>query len=147
MPSTRLLNVKIKSLPCFEKDGMIWVWPGNEPPTAMLPSLLPPSGFEIHAEVFLDYINPLYVSRTEKKQNYDEVFFCKVLSSYVVTLCMLQIVIELPVEHGLLLDNLLDLAHAPFTHTSTFAKGWSVPRLVFFKFHFIYFDVLMVRVK
>jgi chlorophyllide a oxygenase len=35
---------------------------------------------------------------------------------------------ELPVEHGLLLDNLLDLAHAPFTHTSTFAKGWSVPR-------------------
>lgn len=34
-------------------------------------------------------------------------------------------------EHGLLLDNLLDLAHAPFTHTSTFAKGWSVPRLFF----------------
>lgn len=41
----------------------------------------------------------------------------------------MQIVMELPVEHGLLLDNLLDLAHAPFTHTSTFAKGWSVPRL------------------
>lgn len=38
---------------------------------------------------------------------------------------------ELPIEHGLLLDNLLDLAHAPFTHTSTFAKGWSVPRSVF----------------
>lgn len=38
---------------------------------------------------------------------------------------------ELPVEHGLLLDNLLDLAHAPFTHTSTFAKGWSVPRYGF----------------
>lgn len=37
---------------------------------------------------------------------------------------------DLPVEHGLLLDNLLDLAHAPFTHTSTFAKGWSVPRFV-----------------
>ena len=41
---------------------------------------------------------------------------------------ILQLVIEIPVEHGLLLDNLLDLAHAPFTHTSTFAKGWSVPR-------------------
>jgi len=38
---------------------------------------------------------------------------------------------ELPVEHGLLLDNLLDLAHAPFTHTSTFAKGWSVPRYIY----------------
>ncbi|KAM3238585.1 chlorophyllide a oxygenase, chloroplastic-like [Capsicum annuum] len=89
MPSTRLLNVKIKALPCFEQEGMIWIWPGNDPPAATLPSLLPPSGFQIHAEI----------------------------------------VMELPVEHGLLLDNLLDLAHAPFTHTSTFAKGWSVPRL------------------
>lgn len=43
-----------------------------------------------------------------------------------------QIVIELPVEHGLLMENLLDLAHAPFTHTSTFAKGWPVPSLVKF---------------
>lgn len=34
---------------------------------------------------------------------------------------------DVPVEHGLLLENLLDLAHAPFTHTSTFAKGWPVP--------------------
>ncbi|XP_022939101.1 chlorophyllide a oxygenase, chloroplastic-like [Cucurbita moschata] len=92
MPSTRLQNVKIKSLPCFEKEGMIWVWPGNDPPAANLPSLQPPPGFQIHAEL----------------------------------------VIEIPVEHGLLLDNLLDLAHAPFTHTSTFAKGWSVPSLVKF---------------
>jgi len=41
-----------------------------------------------------------------------------------------EIVLEVPVEHGLLLENLLDLAHAPFTHTSTFAKGWPVPDLV-----------------
>ena len=26
-------------------------------------------------------------------------------------------------EHGLLIENLLDLAHAPFTHTATFARG------------------------
>ena len=38
-----------------------------------------------------------------------------------------ELVLEVPVEHGLLLENLLDLAHAPFTHTSTFAKGWPVP--------------------
>ena len=31
------------------------------------------------------------------------------------------------------LQNLLDLAHAPFTHTSTFAKGWPVPDVVRFK--------------
>ena len=35
-------------------------------------------------------------------------------------------------EHGLLLENLLDLAHAPFTHTSTFAKGWPIPDIVRF---------------
>ncbi|KAK9743483.1 hypothetical protein RND81_03G242400 [Saponaria officinalis] len=92
MPSTRLLDVRIKSLPCFEQEGMIWIWPGNEPPAASLPSLQPPQGFVIHAEI----------------------------------------VMELPIEHGLLLDNLLDLAHAPFTHTSTFAKGWSVPSFVKF---------------
>ncbi|XP_022875886.1 chlorophyllide a oxygenase, chloroplastic-like [Olea europaea var. sylvestris] len=92
MPSTRLLNIKIRALPCLEQEGMIWIWPGDDPPTANLPSLLPPSEFQIHAEI----------------------------------------VMELPVEHGLLLDNLLDLAHAPFTHTSTFAKGWSVPSLVKF---------------
>ncbi|WCJ42769.1 Chlorophyllide a oxygenase chloroplastic [Euphorbia peplus] len=92
MPSTKLLNVKINSLPCFEQEGMIWVWPGSDAPEAKIPSLQPPPGFQIHAEI----------------------------------------VMELPVEHGLLLDNLLDLAHAPFTHTSTFAKGWTVPSLVKF---------------
>lgn len=30
-------------------------------------------------------------------------------------------------------QNLLDLAHAPFTHTGTFARGWPVPDAV--KFH------------
>ncbi|KAL5704379.1 chlorophyllide a oxygenase [Ranunculus cassubicifolius] len=92
MPSTQMRNVKIKSIPCYEQEGMIWIWPGDDPPAATIPSLLPPPGFLIHAEI----------------------------------------VMELPVEHGLLLDNLLDLAHAPFTHTSTFAKGWSVPSMVKF---------------
>ncbi|NP_001142071.2 Chlorophyllide a oxygenase, chloroplastic [Zea mays] len=92
MPSTKMLDVRIQSLPCFEQEGMVWIWPGDDPPKATIPSLLPPSGFTVHAEI----------------------------------------VMELPVEHGLLLDNLLDLAHAPFTHTSTFAKGWSVPSLVKF---------------
>ncbi|XP_076919856.1 chlorophyllide a oxygenase, chloroplastic-like [Bidens hawaiensis] len=92
MPSKKFVNVKIKSLPCIEHERMIWIWPGNEPSSPIIPSLQPPPGFQIHAEI----------------------------------------VMELPVEHGLLLDNLLDLAHAPFTHTSTFAKGWSVPSFVKF---------------
>ncbi|KAL4419930.1 hypothetical protein ABPG75_007028 [Micractinium tetrahymenae] len=43
-----------------------------------------------------------------------------------------ELVLEVSVEHGLLLENLLDLAHAPFTHTTTFAKGWPVPDVVRF---------------
>ena len=31
------------------------------------------------------------------------------------------------------MENLLDLAHAPFTHTSTFAKGWPIPDAVKFQ--------------
>ncbi|CAN6440446.1 unnamed protein product [Victoria cruziana] len=92
MPSARLLDVRIRSLLCSEQDGFVWIWPGDAPPAATLPSLKPPPGFVIHA----------------------------------------QITMEIPIEHGLLIDNLLDLAHAPFTHTSTFAKGWSVPSLVKF---------------
>lgn len=92
MPSTKFVNVSIRALPCVEKDGMIWIWPGNEIPEANLPSLVPPPGFTTHSEIVLD----------------------------------------LPVEHGLLMENLLDLAHAPFTHTTTFARGWPVPSLVKF---------------
>uniref|UniRef100_A0A061RD87 Chlorophyllide a oxygenase n=1 Tax=Tetraselmis sp. GSL018 TaxID=582737 RepID=A0A061RD87_9CHLO len=44
-----------------------------------------------------------------------------------------ELVLEVPVEHGLLVENLLDLAHAPFTHTSTFARGWPVPDAVKFR--------------
>lgn len=44
-----------------------------------------------------------------------------------------EITVDVPVEHGLLMENLLDLAHAPFTHVSTFARGWPVPDAV--KFH------------
>lgn len=43
-----------------------------------------------------------------------------------------EIEVEVPVEHGLLIENLLDLAHAPFTHTSTFARGWPIPDIVKF---------------
>ena len=121
MPSTRLQDVRIKSLPCFEQEGMIWIWPGNDPPTAALPSLQPPQGFVVHAEVRCLYC---YCAEEHSRVAVLEIFHLK----YLVEKC--QIVMELPVEHGLLLDNLLDLAHAPFTHTSTFAKGWSVPRLV-----------------
>ena len=93
MPSCKTLKASVAHLPCEEADGLIWVWPGSEPPKPLPDqSFRLPNGFKIHAELAMD----------------------------------------LPVEHGLLLENLLDLAHAPFTHTGTFARGWAPPELVRF---------------
>lgn len=44
-------GVTVSSLACVERDGFVWVWPGN-----LLPSELPtygaaPSGFDVHAEI------------------------------------------------------------------------------------------------
>jgi len=44
-----------------------------------------------------------------------------------------ELTMDVPVDSTLLLENLLDLAHAPFTHTSTFARGWPVPDAVTFR--------------
>lgn len=94
MPSTIFCKgVKVSALPCVEKDGFIWVWPGLGVPPQVPEFTMPPKGFVIHSELML----------------------------------------EVPVEHGLLIENLLDLAHAPFTHTTTFARGWPIPDFV--KFH------------
>ncbi|KAF8065639.1 hypothetical protein HT031_003240 [Scenedesmus sp. PABB004] len=94
MPSTLLCrNVAVAALPCVEKDGFIWVWPGEGVPPEVPATAAPPPGYVVHAEIQL----------------------------------------EVPVEHGLLIENLLDLAHAPFTHQATFAKDWPVPDAV--KFH------------
>lgn len=94
MPSTKhCRGVGVAALPTVEKDGFVWVWPGDAAPTQVPDFSKPPEGYQVHAEVM----------------------------------------VEVPVEHGLLMENLLDLAHAPFTHTSTFAKGWSVPDAVKFQ--------------
>ncbi|KAJ7540165.1 hypothetical protein O6H91_10G003600 [Diphasiastrum complanatum] len=94
IPSTKQINASVKSIPCIEKDGLVWIWPGINTPESTLPAALsPPEGYSIHAEIAL----------------------------------------EVDVEHSLLLENLLDLVHAPFTHTTTFAKGWPVYSSVQFK--------------
>ena len=55
MPSTHLLNHHIKSLPCVEQDGLIWVWHGTAIPDAPILSLVPPSRFNIHAQIFMEF--------------------------------------------------------------------------------------------
>eukprot|EP00803_Ostreobium_quekettii_P011564 evm.model.scf_130EXC.7 EVM.evm.TU.scf_130EXC.7 scf_130EXC:107232-111908(-) len=86
-------HLGVLSLPVAERDGLIWVWPGDAEPTEVPDYTLPPKEYGIHAEIE----------------------------------------VTVPVEHGLLLENLLDLAHAPFTHTTTFAKGWPIPDFVKFR--------------
>lgn len=85
----------VDALPCSEADGLIWIYPGDQPAPPILPTNVsePPRGFDIHAEV----------------------------------------VLEVPIEHAVLVQNLLDLAHAPFTHAATFARGWPVPEAAAFK--------------
>nr|BAQ33958.1 chlorophyllide a oxygenase [Bryopsis plumosa] len=93
MPSTvQCKGIRVASLPVAERDGFVWIWPGDDVPGEVPDFTPPPKGYSIHAEIE----------------------------------------VQVPVEHGLLLENLLDLAHAPFTHTSTFAKGWPVPDVVKF---------------
>ena len=51
MPSTvSCPNVGVSSMSCKEKDGFVLVWPGEGQEPAV-PSLAPPSGFDIHAEI------------------------------------------------------------------------------------------------
>ena len=51
MPSTiSCPNVGVSSMSCKEKDGFVLVWPGEGQEPAV-PSLAPPTGFDIHAEI------------------------------------------------------------------------------------------------
>ena len=51
MPSTRTSSVRVKSLPCVEKQGLVWVWPGKGEPDEVFPDTMPPSHYTVHAEV------------------------------------------------------------------------------------------------
>jgi chlorophyllide a oxygenase len=117
MPSTRFCRgVSVRSLPVVEANGFVWVWPGDKAAPvvgdgapewqSVAAAALPPPTTDTHSDG----------STTTRPY-----------------LLHAEIELEVPVEHGLLMENLLDLAHAPFTHTSTFAKGWPVPEAV--RFH------------
>ncbi len=121
---------------------LAWKWPSNSHHSLFTASSrIPNSCWGMHCnDIYIFYYHKCFLGSIffgtkyyleyKKHVNYACLIDSmkeRVISFYV---WIWQIVMELPVEHGLLLDNLLDLAHAPFTHTSTFAKGWSVPRFV-----------------
>ena len=146
----------MSALPCAEQDGFVWVWPGWEEPTLPLPAVSrPPEGYRIHAgapagpaaclpcPACLPTQMLAYLAEPPAKQPDSRTIAlastfnrpCPSSHFHLISLPLLraEIEVEVPVEHGLLVENLLDLAHAPFTHTSTFARGWPVPDAV--KFH------------
>lgn len=55
MPSTRMCpGVGVAALPCVEKDGFVWVWPGDGPPHDLPPDFTaPPAGYDVHAEIMV----------------------------------------------------------------------------------------------
>lgn len=123
MPSTAFCKgIKVASLPIEEADGLIWVFPGAYN-----------KGRAIHDDNYEEgrglYVQP-YGEECIVPQPPSGASSLSPPPGYAVHA---ELVMEVPVEHGLLLENLLDLAHAPFTHTSTFAKGWPIPDVVRFR--------------
>lgn len=52
MPSTNACRgVQVSHLPTVERDGFVWVWPGDAEPVAVPDNTLPPSGFTLHSEI------------------------------------------------------------------------------------------------
>ena len=55
MPSTvHCRGVRVSALPCVEKDGFVWVWPGEAAPGEVPATTMPPEGYDIHAEIELE---------------------------------------------------------------------------------------------
>lgn len=193
MPSASLCrNVGVPSLPCVEKDGFVWVWPGTEPPNQGVPDFTAPPpgegrvrGGEGRGEGLRGWeggcgkgrgavgrgvrggrgaaqVGMAGTARLGGGLRRGRGCACgaagaaRLLPAQLVLPFMAraalphtvlrvhthtpagfdvhtEIMVDVPVEHGLLMENLLDLAHAPFTHTSTFARGWPIPEAV--RFH------------
>jgi hypothetical protein len=52
MPSTvHCRNIGVAALPTAEKDGFVWVWPGDDVPGDVPEFTRPPEGYTVHSEV------------------------------------------------------------------------------------------------
>ena len=111
------------SLPTEEHDGLIWAYTGNISST---------QGTSVASQLH---------KQQQTRQSCDHPSLHDFLTMNGAEMKLsapdgyqvhAELIMEVPVDHGLLLENLLDLAHAPFTHTSTFAKGWPIPDSVKF---------------
>ena len=52
MPSTvQCKGVKVSHLPTVERDGLVWIWPGDAEPAEVPTNTLPPGSFTLHSEI------------------------------------------------------------------------------------------------
>lgn len=52
MPSTvQCKGVKVTHLPTVERDGLVWIWPGDAEPVEVPNNTLPPGSFTLHSEI------------------------------------------------------------------------------------------------
>jgi phenylpropionate dioxygenase-like ring-hydroxylating dioxygenase large terminal subunit len=83
-------NAKVRVYPTFEQDGVVYVWPGKAEDSETAPK--PP-----------------------KDEADDGMHLACATSGYVLqSFCM-----DLPIDHSLMIENLLDPAHVPIAHEGT----------------------------
>jgi chlorophyllide a oxygenase len=52
MPSTvQCKGVKVSHLQTVERDGLVWIWPGDGKPVDVPSNTLPPGSFTLHSEI------------------------------------------------------------------------------------------------
>jgi len=93
-------NAKVQVYPIFEQDGVIYIWPGN--PENARGAALPPRDMT-------DSGMPL----AEASSGFAMSFMC----------------LDLPIDHALMVENLLDPAHIPFAHEGTIGNRKTIEKL------------------
>jgi len=93
-------NAKVRAYPALEQDGVVYIWPGIAEAAA---AAEPP---------------PRDVTD-------DGQLLCRPGSAFVVQ----HMCVDLPIDHALMVENLLDPAHIPFAHEGTIGSRKKVEKL------------------
>lgn len=86
-------NAKVRTYPVHEQDGVVYVWPG--PPEEAELAEKPSRDLTDEGQLLVDHKSGFVVQR---------------------------VCLDLPIDHSLMVENLLDPAHIPFAHEGTIGK-------------------------
>ncbi|CAJ1333912.1 unnamed protein product [Effrenium voratum] len=93
-------NAKVQTYPVLEQDGVVYVWPG--PPEAAEDTASPPRDMTDEGTALADPSSGFVLS----------------------TMCL-----DLPIDHSLMVENLLDPAHIPFAHEGTIGSRKKIEKM------------------